>query len=443
MNQATLWTSHNEFGSWLIMPHFRYSGRDNAGDLISGVADAGSADDVAAMLFGDNVTPIEIQEAEKKASSVKKARETKVSALERNASAVDRINNFLGANKIEIDDLIMFARQMHSLTKAGLPLDRAIKGLEASLTNKRFRAVLQDVIDGLENGMNLASALGQHPAVFSNLFLSLIHVGENTGRLDMAFKEIGKYLELEKNTAKQVKGATRYPLFVMIAIAVAIGVVTVFVIPVFQDAFDRLGADLPWQTVVLMSTSSFVINYWPFILGTFFIVVTGFIQWRNTEAGRLRWDETKIGFPLAGPIFERVALGRFSRTFSMVLGAGVPIVQGLNVVAGAVGNSFIAKNVEKMREGIERGESLHRTATNSKMFTPLVLQMIAVGEETGTVDELLGEVADFYDAEVEYDLKRLGDSIEPILIVFIAGLVLILALGVFLPIWDLNSAANG
>lgn len=425
------------------MPHFKYSGRDNAGELISGVADAGSADDVAAMLFGDNVTPIEILEAKKKVSTEKKTRETKVNALKRNASAVDKINNFLGADKIEIDDLIMFSRQMHSLTKAGLPLDRAIKGLEASLTNKRFRAVLQDVIDGLENGLNLASALGQHPEVFSNLFLSLVHVGENTGRLDVAFKEVGKYLELEKNTTKQVKGATRYPMFVMIAIAVALGVVTVFVIPVFEDAFNRLGADLPWQTVVLMSTSAFVVDYWPFILGTMFILATGFVRWKNTESGRLRWDETKLGFPLAGPIFERVALGRFSRTFSMVLAAGVPIIQGLNVVAGAVGNAFIARNVEKMREGIERGESLHRTATNSEMFTPLVLQMIAVGEETGTIDELLTEVADFYEAEVEYDLKRLGDSIEPILIVFIAGLVLILALGVFLPIWDLSSVANG
>jgi MSHA biogenesis protein MshG len=425
------------------MPNYQYSGRDSTGALVSGHLDAGSADDVAAKLFGESVTPIEIREAKKNAKTAKKVRETNVSALKSNANAVDKINDFLGANKIEIDDLIMFARQMYSLTKAGLPLDRAIKGLEASLTNKKFRAVLQDVGDGLENGMSLASALGQHSQIFSNLFLSLIHVGENTGRLDLAFREVGKYLELEKNTSKQVKSATRYPIFVLTAIFVAIGVVTVFVIPVFEDAFTRLGADLPWQTKVLMSSSAFVVNYWPFILGFIFISVSGFMRWKNSEKGRLRWDAITLRMPLAGPIFERVALGRFSRTFAMVLGAGVPIVQGLNVVAGAVGNAYIAKNIEKMREGIERGESLHRTASASKMFTPLVLQMISVGEETGTVDELLSDVADFYDAEVEFDLKRLGDSIEPILIVFIAGLVLILALGVFLPIWDLSSAAGG
>lgn len=422
------------------MAYFQYSGRDNSGALVSGHLDAGSADDVAAKLFGDSVTPIEIKETKKKTKSLKKVKQTKVAALKNNASTVDRLNSFLGANKIEVDDLIMFARQMFSLTKAGLPLDRAIKGLEASLTNKKFRAVLQDVGDGLENGMSLASALGQHPKVFSNLFLSLIHVGENTGRLDLSFKEVGRYLELEKNTRKQVKGATRYPLFVLTSVIAALGVIAVFVIPVFESTFARLGADLPWQTKVLMNTSSFVLNYWPLILASVFITAIWFTRWKGTGKGSLAWDAAKMKFPLAGPIFERVALGRFSRTFAMVLSAGVPIVQGLTVVAGAVGNVYIARNIEKMREGIERGETLHRTATNSKMFTPLVLQMISVGEETGTIDELLNDVADFYDAEVEFDLKRLGESLEPILIVFIAGLVLILALGVFLPIWDLNTA---
>ena len=146
---------------------------------------------------------------------------------------------------------------------------------------------------------------------------------------------------------------------------------------------------------------------------------------------------------MVGAVFEKIALARFSRTASMVMGAGVPIAQGLSVVAGAVGNAYVARNVNGMREGVERGESLHRTAANSKMFSPLVLQMMSVGEETGMVGDLLEEVADFYDAEVEYDLDRLSDAIEPILISFIGGLVLILALGVFLPIWDLNTAANG
>lgn len=425
------------------MPKFQYSGRDNTGALVSGSLEAASPEEVASRLFGESVTPIDIQETTRDSERKVKPKSKKRPGLEPDASAIDRINHFLGANNIETDDLIMFARQMQSLTKAGLPLDRAIKGLEASLTNKGFKAVLRDVVESLENGQSLATALGQYPSVFSNLFLSLVHVGENTGRLDLAFREVGKYLELEKNTGKQVKSATRYPIFVVVAIAIALAVVTVFVIPVFEDTFDRLGADLPWQTVLLMNISSFVRDYWPLILFGIFSSIFGFISWKNTSRGRLEWDRQKMKLPLAGIIFERVALGRFARTFSMVLSAGLPIVQGLTVVAGAVGNAFIAQNIHKMREGVERGESLHRTATNSRMFSPLVLQMIAVGEETGTVDELLAEVADFYHAEVEYDINRLSQAIEPILITFIAGLVLILALGVFLPIWDLGAAANG
>lgn len=423
------------------MPQFNYSGRDDAGTLISGSIAAPSADDVAAQLFGDRVTPIEIKEI-KKAKKQSNSNADANSATTFSESARENIAVFFGGSKVETDDLIMFSRQMYSLTKAGLPLDRALKGLEASLVNQKFRQVLSDVVVGLENGMSLAAALGRHPRVFSQLFLSLIHVGENTGQLDLAFNEVGKYLELEKKTKQQVKGATRYPMFVLGAIMVALAIITVFVIPVFAETFDRLGAQLPWQTVLLMDISNFVVNYWPFILiavaGSFF----GFFSYINSERGRLKWDQKKLGLPLAGTVFERVALGRFARTFSMVMRAGVPIVQGLNVVAGAVGNAYIGKNIYLMREGVERGESLHRTASNSKMFSPLVLQMISVGEETGTVDDLLSEVADFYDAEVEYDLKRLSDAIEPILITFIAGLVLILALGVFLPIWDLNSAAN-
>ncbi|NQV71124.1 MAG: type II secretion system F family protein [Pseudohongiella sp.] len=425
------------------MAHFQYSGRDNTGALVSGNIDAGTADDVAAQLFGDRVTPIDIHEVQGRVATPKKTAKSKASELGPDATTVEHVNAFLASSKVAADDKIMFARQMYSLTKAGLPLDRAIKGLQASLVNVTFKKVLKDVLVGLENGQNLASALGRHPKVFSPLFLNLVHVGENTGRLDVAFQQIGKYLILEKNTSKQVKSATRYPLFVFSAIFAAVGVITVFVIPVFASTFARLGADLPWQTVLLVDSSNFVINYWPILLLAVFGAISGFFSYTRTDLGALNWDRAKLHIPLAGAVFERVALGRFARTFSMVMTAGVPIVQGLTVVAGAVGNAFISRNVQIMREGVERGESLYSTAANSKMFTPLVLQMIAVGEETGTVDELMAEVADFYDAEVEYDLKALSDSIEPILITFIGGLVLILALGVFLPIWELNTAANG
>lgn len=419
------------------MASFEYSGRNSSGSRVTGTISAASADEVAAQLFNQSVTPLEIREVAQRSQS------SRSSKSDTGKSAADSLNDLLARKTIDADELIMFSRQMFSLTKAGLPLDRAIKGLQMSVSNPMMKDVLGDVVDGLENGQSLATALGQHPKVFSSLYLSLVHIGENTGRLDLAFHEIGRYLELDKNTRKQVKSAVRYPIFVLSAMAAALAVITVFVIPVFSETFARLGADLPWQTVLLISTSDFVVNYWPVILIGFAGAIFGFRSWINTENGRLRWDEKKMTLPLAGPVFEKVALARFARTFAIVGSAGLPIVQGLNVVAGAVGNAFVAKNVNKMREGVERGESLLRTATATGMFSPLVLQMISVGEETGTVDELLSEAADFYDAEVEYDIKQMSDAIEPILIVFIAGLVLILALGVFLPIWDLSTAAGG
>ena len=425
------------------MAYFTYSGRDSGGAAVSGQLDAASVDEVAEQLFGNSITPIEIKELDKKAFDQARQATKKNKQKDSEESALQKINNFLGADKVEVDELIMFSRQMYSLTKAGLPLDRAIKGLATSVTNAAFQDILNSVHGSLESGTTLATALGQHPKVFSQLFISLIHVGENTGRLDLAFLEVSKYLELDKDTRKQVKSATRYPIFVLVAISIALAVITVFVIPVFSDAFARLGADLPWQTVILMDTSNFVINYWPLILLGIGGSVFGFFYWSKTDKGLLTWDRRKLSIPLVGEVFEKVALARFARTFSMVLNAGMPIIQGLTVVGGAVGNAFISHNINGMREGVERGESLYNVAANSEMFTPLVMQMIAVGEETGAVDDLLAEVADFYTTEVEYDIRRLSDAVEPILITFIAGLVLILALGVFLPIWDLSSAAQG
>lgn len=422
------------------MAKFEYSGRNRAGALVTGTLDAVTPDDVASALFGDNVTPIDIREISRgDEGKARKAEPTLRGGPAEKTGLINTINSYLAGRKVSIDELIIFSRQMYSLTKAGLPLDKAINGLEASINNPVFKRILKDVVASLEGGTSLATAMGRHPRIFSSLVLSLVHVGENTGRLDDAFKEINKYLTLEKQTSKQIKSATRYPFFVIAVLAAALGVITVFVIPVFSSVFDRLGADLPWQTVALIRTSDFVINYWPLLLGAFVASVLGFRSWVNTRNGRYVWDQQKLKIPLAGNVLERVALGRFARTFAMVNRAGLPVVQGLSVVAAAVGNEYIRRNIFKMRENVERGESLYRTAVNSDMFSPIVLQMIAVGEETGAVDELMEEVADFYDAEVEYDLKQLSDAIEPILIVLIAGLVLILALGVFLPIWDLNT----
>jgi MSHA biogenesis protein MshG len=426
------------------VPNFNYKGRNQGGSLVTGQLQAASLNAAASDLFGNNITPIEITEA-KAALKVPKVSTSTASGAGSGAGVVSGPSlskSLFTSYKVDITDLIVFSRQMYSLTKAGMPLDRALRGLEASIASPGMKRVLRDAVGQLEKGIDLTTAFSRHPKVFSQLYLSLVHVGENTGRLDLAFEQIGKYLELERSTTKQIKSATRYPSIVIMAIAIALAVIMIFVIPVFAETFEQLQAELPWQTVVLINISDFFVAYWMFLLAAIVASYIIFGRWLKTDKGRSKWDKRKMSFPLVGSIFSRVALARFSRTFAMTMKAGVPVVQALGVIARAVGNKYVGDNILQMQEGLARGESLYKTAGKTGMFSPLVMQMIAVGEESGNVDELMQEVADFYDAEVEYDLKKLGSAIEPILIVFIAGMVLVLALGVFLPIWDLASAAR-
>ena len=402
------------------MASFAYRGRNADGATVNGRVEAPNLDAAAEQLFGNRITPHEIREAEDTATG--------------NVS----LRQILSSDRISDVERITFARQMHNLTKAGLPLDRAIRGLEASLANPGFKRVLRDVVANLERGNTLADALAQHPKVFNDLFISLVNVGENTGRLDLAFADLAKYIEVERTTSKQLKSATRYPMFVLAAMAGAIAVITVFVIPAFSGVFGRLGASLPWQTKALIATSDFAVTFWPLMVVVAVLSYGVFKFWSLSHTGGIQWARIKIRIPLVGSIFERIALGRFAKTFAIMGRSGVPVVRALSIVAEVVGNKYIGSKIIEMGGGVSRGESLYLTAQRSNIFLPLVLQMIAVGEESGNLPDLLDEVSDFYDGEIEYDLNRLTESIEPILIIFIAALVLVLALGVFLPIWDLG-----
>ena len=235
----------------------------------------------------------------------------------------------------------------------------------------------------------------------------------------------------------------RYPSFVIIAILVAIVILNIFVIPTFANMFAKLGADLPLATKMLIASSNFFLNYWPHLLISVVVGFFGIRAYLKTKDGQFRWDRRKIRLPIVGSIIERSVLSRFTHSFAIVLKAGVPMTSGLSLVADAVDNTYMREKIIAMRSGIESGESLLRTAIASNLFTSLVLQMIAVGEETGRVDELLEEVADYYEREVDYDLGTLTARIEPVLLVVVAVMVLILALGIFTPMWDMASAFQG
>ncbi|MFW5823495.1 MAG: type II secretion system F family protein [Marinobacter sp.] len=405
---------------------FSYRGKDSKGLLQRGSLAAANPDAAASELMRRGITPLAIEEQAQT-----------VSLGER----FERMPLF--RRTVTLDEKIVFCRQMYALTRAGIPLIRTMRGLAETTRSKVLAEVLEDVTDRLESGTNMATALQAHPAVFSDLFVAMIHVGENTGMLDDAFKRLSDILELERDTKRRLKQAIRYPIFVVVALFAALMVVNFLVIPRFASVFDRLGADLPFLTQVLVGTSNFLLNFWYLLL---FAIAAGAVllrQWKQTEQGRLTWDRYKLKMPIIGPLLELITLSRFCRNFASMLSAGMPITHALTVVSDATDNAWIAVHIREMRHGIERGESLLRTARHSGMFTPLILQMIAVGEETGAVDEMLNNVADFYDEDVDFGLKRLAESIEPILIVAMGVLVLILALGVFLPIWDLGAAAMG
>lgn len=406
------------------MATFVWRGRNAAGEKVEGRLEAANPEAVINYLNLNRIVPLGVEAAR---------------------ATVERKEIRLSWRKpsVSTEELIMFCRQMNSLTRAGVPLVRALRTLAASSRSETLRQNLSDAVDALESGQELSTALGRHRDTFSPLFINMIHVGENTGRLEDAFVELARHLDMERETKKRMQQATRYPTFVVGAIGAAVLIINFFVIPAFAKVFEKLGADLPLPTRILIGTSNFLINYSWLLVALIVLAVWLIKRWLATADGRLTWDRWKLKLPIVGSIFERIMLARFSRSFAMMMRAGVPVVQTLNVVSRALGNEFIGQAVRGMASQIERGDTITRTATQTGLFTPLVLQMLLVGEESGTLEEMLGEVADFYEGEVDYDLKRLTDKIEPILIVAIGVLVLILALGVFLPIWDLGSAFRG
>jgi len=406
------------------VPSFAYKGRSRRGALVEGVLDAGSADSVAAQLINSGITPIDI------------------TARSEVASAMDVLQNLRSNQAPELQDLILFTRQMYTLAKAGVPIVRAINGLIQSTRNLPLVQALRDVVANLESGRDLANALSLHPKIFSNLTISMVRVGENTGRLEEAFLRLTEYLEREKDTRERIKTALRYPIFVIVALGIALAIVNLFVIPTFAQLFAKSGVALPWQTRVLIGTSDFFVAWWWLILGMLGMGIAAFTSYIQTEPGKYWWGRQKVNLPLVGDIVRRATLARFSRAFAMALTSGVPLLQALTVVSRAVDNEYIGEHILNMRNGVERGESLTRTAALTGMFTPLVLQMLAVGEETGAVDDMMKEVAEYYEREVDYDIKNLSALIEPILIVAMGVLVLILALGIFLPMWDISKVMH-
>ena len=405
------------------MAYFSYRGRNAAGDLVQGVIEGADSGAVASQLFGSGITPVEIGAARKPSDDGAR------SLLAR-----------LTRRRVEPAEMLLFSRQMYALLKAGVPIMRALAGLQESATNPAFKEVLQNIRESLDNGRPLSTSM-QRTGVFSPFYVAMVYVGETTGMLEEIFLRLYNHLEFQEFMRNQVKSALRYPIFVIVAMMIAIVVINLFVIPAFAKVYAGFHAQLPLLTRMLIGFSEFMVATW-WMLGLILVAaIFGFRSYISTEFGRHSWDRMKMRIPVAGKIVLKATMARFARSFALAIRSGVPIVQGLSLVAQTVENAFVARQIDKMREGVERGESVLRTASHAGIFTPVVLQMVMVGEESGALDDMMQEIADIYQREVEYELKTLGAQIEPILIIFLGVLVLILALGVFLPIWDLGQAA--
>jgi MSHA biogenesis protein MshG len=405
------------------MALFHYQGLDQRGEMVAGDLEAATEEAVASYLSEKNIIPIEI------------------TAPASNANPLSSSALSFFQQKVKLIDLIFFCRQMYTMLHAGVPMLATLRGLRETTTNPALEQVLRDINEDLAAGVELSVALKRHPAVFSSLFISTIEVGEASGRLAESFLELAGYLERERETIAKIRSAMHYPMIVVIAIGLALLILNMFVIPAFAKVFTQFHAELPLPTRIILGFSNFTVSYWYIILLALGGGVWSVRNYLKTAEGKRRWDEIKLKLPVVGEIIRLATLSRFIRALATALHAGVAWTQGLSVAAHAIDNEYLAEKVIAMRENVERGDTIAQAAINSGLFTPLIVQMIRVGEQTGDLDRLLTEVAEYHEREIDYQLKNLSANIEPILITVIGIVVLILALGIFLPMWSMGQVA--
>ena len=401
------------------MPLYQYKARNKDGALHTGTMEAGKADIVADQLAAAGYLPVQI--------------------TEQAAPGLAQADVFGALRRVSSQDLIIFSRQLSTLVSAGISFLQSLSTIERQSENPLLKKVVGDVRRDVEAGKSFSEALSRHPRVFSKMYISMIRAGETAGILDDVLERLALIAEHDAETRARVKAAVRYPIIVVVAICLAFAFLVSFVIPKFVVIFSRLKTELPMPTRVLIGINYVVQNYW-FIILPAIIVLIGFVIWYvRTPGGQWQWDRLKLRLPIFGMLFQKVALSRFARIFGAMQKSGLSMMLTLEIVAETVGNVVIARTIDEMRDNLRDGKGLMGPMESSGLFPPLVLQMFAVGEESGQIDNMMNRVSDYYDMDVEYALRNLSTMIEPILIFFIGGMVLFLALGIFLPMWNMIS----
>jgi len=405
------------------MSNYRYKARDKYGKAIFGLIEAPSVEAAGGQLSDLGYIPISLTEEREKKLHIP--------------------ISLPGLKKVKPDDLIMFSYQFSTLIGAGIPILDGLKTLSLQTRNRKLQEILEEASRAIEGGSSLSEALSRHPSIFPEIYVNMIRAGEMSGRLEEIFLRLAYLAEHEAETKNRLRSAMRYPKMVIFTLAAALTIMLIFVIPRFALMFSRFKIALPLPTRILIWLNYFIQNYWYFILASIIIPLVLFQVYIRTPQGRFAWDNFKIKVPLLGPLFLKIAMSRFTHIMGTLNRSGIPVIENLALTARTIGNAVISRAIDKIREGVHEGKGLAEPMKKTELFTPMVVQMVSVGETSGTLDEVLPKVTEFYDREVEYGTKNLSSLVEPVLIFFLGIIILFFALAIFLPLWELTSIARG
>lgn len=408
---------------------FKYQAKDTAGRTVSGTITADSQTDVVADLRRRSLTPIQI----------KKSSGNGLLSGKRSFGK-KRVAKKASVNKGELE---VFTRQLSTMLSAGIPMLEGLEILADQADSPGFAFCLNQVVEDIRSGADLSKAMAPHPAVFSDIYVSMIRAGEVSGQLDIILTRLAEYLEAAAHLRSEIKAAMTYPvvsLFLVIGIA---GFLMIGIVPSFRPVFASLEVDLPGLTVAIMGAAEWMQAYWYALVGGFVVALILFRMWKKTDKGAYLWDAFLLGVPVFGPLFKKVALSRFARTFSTLVKSGVPILGAMEIVSETSGNRVISKIVDEARDSVKQGETLSEPFSRHKVFPPMVTKMIGIGERSGALDTLLEKISEFYDEQVEAEVKGLTSLIEPIMIAVMGFVVGGIVLAVFLPIFKLQEKLSG
>ena len=387
---------------------------------VTGIIEAASYDEALLFLYDKGIEAQKVVEA---------------SAFDEIKEKIDYLNNRFA--RVKLSELIVFTRQFATLFSAGVPIGVILERLSEQTVSIKLRDVVGVIKNDVNGGMSLSEAFSKHKNVFSPLYINMLRVGEESGTLDIVLDRLASILETELDTRNKIKTATRYPKMVISAIVVAFTIIITFVIPRFVSLFSHFGAQLPLPTRILIGINYVFHHYWWMVLIAVIALIFAFREYKKTEKGRYNIDKYMLKIPVIGTLVHKIYVSRMIRILGLLYKSGIAIIDALKIVSNVTGNVIAKQAVEEIGRDVEGGATISVPFLKSTFFPNVVSDMVAVGEETGRLDEMLFKAADYYDEEIDYAIKNLSSAIEPILLVFIAGMVLLLALGVFLPMWNL------